>query len=311
MSRFTHLVVLLSTVSILLNHTSAAPTRLPSRQDALLSGSPIHNPLVQGKRSHQHASNEHSKRRRDGTVVNSPQIDWEDNFYPVGEIQLGNPPQTFYVIFDTGSTDLWVYGLPCNDTDPSAPCYELDVYDPRNSSTYNAALVVTSPGQSPNSTYIMSYGGGNATAVAATVHNQLSKFAESVYPIILAIELFLRYDMIPFVLAVSQYRTRCLGWCTRWELIRGTFLEEAQMMVYLDLLMTFSLNTTVASNFSICGAGTGGKVTLGGIDEELIDGPIAWVPNVLVNGYDYLWGWNIMRRSTSTPYHARKSYILM
>lgn len=72
---------------------------------------------------------------------NSIPLDYYGNLFFMsqyfGEISLGQPPQTFKVLFDTGSSDLWI---------PTAKCYLLDVscwllprrYDNRRSKTYTA-----------------------------------------------------------------------------------------------------------------------------------------------------------------------------
>lgn len=65
----------------------------------------------------------------DGSIVIN---DYENSQY-YGEITLGTPEQTFEVIFDTGSSDLWVASVRCDNS-----CGRHAKYDSGKSSTYIA-----------------------------------------------------------------------------------------------------------------------------------------------------------------------------
>ncbi|XP_067626226.1 lysosomal aspartic protease-like [Eurosta solidaginis] len=56
----------------------------------------------------------------------------DDSYY--GTISIGTPPQNFQVLFDTGSSNLWVPRAPCASTDLA--CQDHNTYNASASSTY-------------------------------------------------------------------------------------------------------------------------------------------------------------------------------
>uniref|UniRef100_A0A8D0ETI4 Peptidase A1 domain-containing protein n=1 Tax=Strix occidentalis caurina TaxID=311401 RepID=A0A8D0ETI4_STROC len=86
----------------------------------------------------------------DDYVVSEPMTSHLDSSY-FGEISIGTPPQNFLVLFDTGSSNLWVPSTYCQ----TPACLNHTMFNPSESSTF------VSNGQ----TYTLSYGSGTLTVV--------------------------------------------------------------------------------------------------------------------------------------------------
>uniref|UniRef100_A0A8D2J6A0 cathepsin E n=1 Tax=Varanus komodoensis TaxID=61221 RepID=A0A8D2J6A0_VARKO len=104
--------------------------------------------------------------------TNEPLLNYLDEEY-FGQISIGNPPQNFTVLFDTGSSNLWVTSIYCT----SKACAAHNQFHPSESSTY----------QEVGTPFSIQYGTGSLTGIIGsdqvtieglTVENQ--QFAESV-----------------------------------------------------------------------------------------------------------------------------------
>ncbi|NXO11127.1 CATE protein, partial [Oriolus oriolus] len=104
--------------------------------------------------------------------TNEPLMNYLDMEY-FGQISIGDPPQNFTVVFDTGSSNLWVPSVYC----VSKACAQHTRFQPTQSSTYR---VIGTP-------FSIQYGTGSLTGIIGsdqvaveglTVSNQ--QFAESI-----------------------------------------------------------------------------------------------------------------------------------
>ena len=66
-----------------------------------------------------------------GLRGNIPLKDYMNTQY-FAEVQVGTPSQSFTVVPDTGSSNLWIYSQSCY----AIPCFYHDKYDSKKSSTY-------------------------------------------------------------------------------------------------------------------------------------------------------------------------------
>merc|ERR1711988_707641 len=74
----------------------------------------------------------------------------------VGSIQIGTPPQTFRVIYDTGSSNTWLPGHHCSETS----CDKYGKYDHRRSKTFSKLYRQEGLGESRRSKFFIKYGSG-------------------------------------------------------------------------------------------------------------------------------------------------------
>ncbi|KAH6595674.1 hypothetical protein BASA50_004473 [Batrachochytrium salamandrivorans] len=187
----------------------------------------------------------------DGPRHSTPLVDFANAQY-YGEIQLGTPPQTFTVVFDTGSSNLWVPSTRCS----SIACWLHHRYDAGQSSTYVA-----------NGTeFAIQYGTGALEGVISqdtltigdlTIEGQ--GFGESVKEpgITFAVGRFdgifgLGFDTISVEKVVPPL----------YNLVHQNQLEAPLFGVWLG-----------GSSES-----EGGEITFGSVNHDHFDGPIVWAP---------------------------------
>ncbi|KAB0377428.1 hypothetical protein FD755_011872 [Muntiacus reevesi] len=85
-------------------------------------------------------------------ITTHPLRNIKDMLY-VGNITIGTPPQEFQVVFDTGSSDLWVSSVFCT----SPTCFSHVLFRHLESSTFRPN----------NKTFIVEYGSGSMKGVVA------------------------------------------------------------------------------------------------------------------------------------------------
>lgn len=171
-----------------------------------------------------------------------------------GEITLGTPPQKFSVIFDTGSSNLWVPSTHCT----SIACFVHRRFDSSQSSTFK-----------PNGTeFEIHYGTGSLEGIISndiltvgdiTVDGQ--DFGESVKEPGLAFA-FGKFDGI-FGLGYDRISVRG---------VVPPFYSMVEQQLIDSPIFSFWLGDADAGN------GMGGELVFGGIDESHFTGDIHWAP---------------------------------
>ncbi|XP_038675277.1 gastricsin-like [Scyliorhinus canicula] len=185
-------------------------------------------------------------------AAGEPLQSYVDNFY-YGAMTIGTPPQSFLVLFDTGSSNLWVPSITCQ----SPACTNHARFYPSQSSTYSTK----------NQYFAVAYGSGSLTgffgydtANVAGINIQNQEFGLSVnepgnffY--------YAKFDGIlglAFPALSSGYATPVFD-----NMIHDNLVSSPLFSIYLSREPTSQ---------------NGGEMIFGGVDNSLYTGQITWAP---------------------------------
>ncbi|NXL25454.1 PEPE protein, partial [Setophaga kirtlandii] len=173
-----------------------------------------------------------------------------------GTISIGTPPQDFSVVFDTGSSDLWVPSVSC----PSLACQTHRMFDPAQSSSYKSTGLSLS----------IHYGTGemegtvgmDTVTVASLVDTNQLFGLSTAEP-----GQFFVHVQFDGILGLGYPNLAADGITPVFDnLVNQSLLQENLFSVYLSR------------------EAAGSVVIFGGIDESYFTGPIHWIP-VSYQGY--------------------------
>ncbi|XP_066559245.1 pepsin A-like [Amia ocellicauda] len=182
-------------------------------------------------------------------VTNEPMTNDADLAY-FGVISIGTPPQSFKVVFDTGSSNLWVPSIYCN----SAACGNHQRFNPSQSSTY----------RSTSQTLSIQYGTGSMTGI-------LAYDTVTVAGIVDTNQIF----------GLSESEANFMYYMEADGILGLAFpsIASSGATPVFDNMMNQGLVSQDLFSIYLSGNGQAGSVlTLGGIDPSYYSGQINWIP---------------------------------
>ncbi|XP_067387928.1 gastricsin-like isoform X3 [Emydura macquarii macquarii] len=167
-----------------------------------------------------------------------------------GEISIGTPPQNFLVLFDTGSSNLWVPSVYCQ----SQACTTHTLFDPNNSSTYSSS------GQ----TFSLQYGSGSLTGV-------FGYDTVTIQDISITHQEFGLSETEPGTNFVYSQFDGILG--LGFPAISAGGATTVMQGLMQENLISASLFSFYLSSY---GTQSGGELVFGGVDSNLYSGQLVW-----------------------------------
>ncbi|XP_060089280.1 embryonic pepsinogen-like [Heteronotia binoei] len=188
-------------------------------------------------------------------VADEPLLNSLDTEY-YGTIYIGTPPQRFTVVFDTGSSNLWVPSVDCS----SSACRNHQRFNPSQSSTF----------QSTQQTISIEYGTGSMEGILGYDTVMVSSLTDAHQMFALSTNepgFIFVYSKFDGILGLG-YPSYAVGGATP---VFDNMMSEG--LVQQDLFSVYLSRET-----------TGSVVIFGGTDESYFTGSINWNP-VTEQGY--------------------------
>uniref|UniRef100_A0A3Q1IGZ0 Peptidase A1 domain-containing protein n=1 Tax=Anabas testudineus TaxID=64144 RepID=A0A3Q1IGZ0_ANATE len=200
----------------------------------------IQVPLKKGKTAREISNNPMAKFDPRFAVANEPMTNDADMSY-YGVISIGTPPQSFKVIFDTGSSNLWVPSTYCT----SAACNNHNKYNPSTSSTFRYN----------GSPLDIHYGTGSMTGFLAYDTVTIFGLSETEAP-------FMQYMVADGILGLAY----------------PSLAASGATPVFDNMMQEDLVNQDLFSVYLSPNSQQGSVVTFGGVDSSYYTGPITWIP---------------------------------
>jgi cathepsin D len=172
-----------------------------------------------------------------------------------GTVNIGTPPQSFNVILDTGSSDLWVADSSCGNCDPQTP-----VFKPDQSSSFT---------QQRNTVTPISYGSGNVAGFVSTESVSMGNFSlqNQGFLSVESVSDGLLSGSVSGIMGLAFSAIASTGATPFWQGL-GNQLATPEMAFWL----TRFRGTKFADEEP------GGSFTLGGTNASLFQGDIEFLP---------------------------------